>query len=77
VETVMWDVVSISVPLIWELFSNTSSEIARLSGITLNTIFYSFLSLHLTSRLVKKGTPIPKLQQKKQIQKKATGYCSH
>jgi hypothetical protein len=73
----MWNVVSISDPLIQEKFSNISSETARPSGITLNTTFYSFLPPHLTSRLLKKVTPIPKLQKIKQIQKKATGYCSH
>jgi len=77
VETVMWNVFSISDPLIQKQFSNTPSETARPSGITLNTIFYSFHSPHLTSRLLKKVTPIPKLQKRKQIQKKATGYCSH
>jgi len=44
VETVTWNVVSISDPLIQEQFSNTSSETARPSGITLNiTFFLSFL----------------------------------
>jgi len=76
-ETVMWNVVSISDPLIQEQFLNTSSKTARPSGITLNTIFYSFLSPYLTSRLLKKVAPIPKLQKRKRIQKKATGYCSH
>jgi hypothetical protein len=73
----MWNVISVSDPLIQEQFSNTSPETARPSGVTLNTIFYSLLSPRLTSRLLKKVTPIPKLQKRKQFQKKATGYCSH
>jgi hypothetical protein len=55
--------VSISDPLIQEQFSNTSPETARPSGITLNIIFYSFLSPHLTSRLLKKFTTITKYRR--------------